>query len=234
MSIAHPMPEHHASLPALLLALAALMATPMAHAQVARPGNARVVAALQQIRATMRTTRYDHRTRIEPRSGRYEFDCSTMAAWVLGRAAPRARAALPGGRPLAVNFWRTIRDAPVARARNGWQRVPRIADARPGDVLAWPRPRWFRSNNTGHVAFVAEAPTVTPRGVLVRVTDATSVGHQDDPRNRDGGPTGFGQGTLLIAVDPVTGEGTAYGWVGIHTPPDWMVETPVRVGRVSR
>jgi hypothetical protein len=116
----------------------------------------------------------------------------------------------------------------VTRPRNGWLRIPRIADARPGDVLAWPRPRWFRSNNTGHVAFVAEAPRVTARGVLVRVTDATSVGHQDDPRNREGGPTGFGQGTLLIATDPL------YGWVGARTPEDWMIATPVRVGRAVR
>lgn len=219
---------------ALLVALACAAFTVPGKAQVFAPGNPRVVAALQEIRATLRSTRYDHSTRIDPRAGRYDFDCSTMAAFVLGRAAPRARAALPGGRPLAVDFWRAIRDAPTTRSRNGWLKVERVADARPGDVLAWPRPRWFRSNNTGHVAFVAEAPTVTRRGVLVRVTDATSVGHQDDPRNRDGGPTGFGQGTLLIATDPVTGEGTAYGWIGIHTPPDWMVATPVRIGRVVR
>jgi hypothetical protein len=219
---------------ALLAALASAAFTIPGNTQVYAPGNARVVATLQGIRDTVRVTRYDHDTRIDPGAGRYEFDCSTMAAWVLGRAAPRARAALPAGRPLAVDFWRAINTAPVARSRNGWQRVPRIADARPGDVLAWPRPRWFRSNNTGHVAFVAEAPTVTPQGVLVRVTDATSVGHEDDPRHRDGGPTGFGQGTLLIGVDPVTGEGTSYGWIGRHTPPDWMIATPVRVGRVAR
>ena len=219
---------------ALLAALAGALFTQAGKAQEAPSGNARVVAALEDIRSTLRSTRYDHDTRIDPRAGRYHFDCSTMAAFVLARAAPRARAALPGGRPLAVDFWRTIRDAPAAGSRNGWRRVPRIADARPGDVLAWPRPRWFVSNNTGHVAFVAAAPTVTPRGVLVRVTDATSVGHQDDPRRRDGGPTGFGQGTLLIATDPLTGEGTAYGWIGDQTPPAWMVETPVRVGRPVR
>ena len=219
---------------ALLAALAGVAFTVPGKAQVSPPGSPRVLAVLQELRASVRDTRYDHQTRIDPRSGRYHFDCSTMAAWVLGRAAPRARAALPGGRPLAVDFWRAIRDAPTARPRNGWLRVPRIADARPGDVLAWPRPRWFRSNNTGHVAFVAEPPTVTARGVLVRVTDATSVGHQDDPRNREGGPTGFGDGTLLISVDPATGEGTAYGWIGTHTPDEWMIATPVRVGRAVR
>lgn len=220
--------------PASFALLVALCVASPARAQVEAHGNPRVVAALDGIRATLRTTRYTHDTRIDPRAGRYDFDCSVMAAYVLARAAPRARAALPAGRPLAVDFHRAIVAAPTNRPRNGWQRIARIADARPGDVLAWPRPRWFRSNNTGHVAFVAATPVATPRGVLVRVTDATSVGHQDDPRNREGGPTGFGQGTLLIETDPLTGEGTAYGWVGEHTPPDWMIATPVRIGRVSR
>lgn len=226
------MPSLRASLTALLVA-ALVVARPLS-AQVEPVGGARVMAELARIQATLHTTRYTHDTRIDPRVGRYDFDCSVMAAWVLGRAAPRARAALPGGRPLAVDFHRAILAAPTDRARNGWQRVARIADARPGDVLAWPRPRWFRSNNTGHVAFVSAPPVMTPRGVLVRVTDATSVGHQDDPRNREGGPTGFGHGTLLIATDPVSGEGTAYGWIGAHTPPEWMIATPVRVGRVTR
>jgi hypothetical protein len=228
------MTSPRATLFAILVALAGSILTIPCKAQVYVSGNARVLGVLEEIRTSLRTTRYDHQTHIDPLAGRYDFDCSTMAAWVLGRATPRARAALPSGRPLAVDFWRTIRDAPTVRPRNGWLQVRRIADARPGDVLAWPRPRWFRSNNSGHVGFVAEAPTVTARGVLVRITDATSVGHQDDPRNREGGPTGFGQGTLLIATDPLTGEGTAYGWVGIDTPPEWMIATPVRIGRVVR
>ncbi len=228
------MSSSHPRLTALLAVLASVAFTVPGNTQVIPAGNPRVLQVLQELRASVRDTRYDHSTRIDPAAGRYHFDCSTMAAWVLGRATPRARAALPAGRPLAVDFWRAIRDAPTTRPRNGWLRVARIADARPGDVLAWPRPRWFRSNNTGHVAFVAEPPTVTARGVLVRVTDATSVGHQDDPRNREGGPTGFGQGTLLIATDPATGEGTAYGWVGAYTPDEWMIATPVRVGRVVR
>ena len=72
------------------------------------------------------------------------------------------------------------------------------------------------------------------QGVVIDQVGATSVGHQDDPRNREGGPTGFGQGTLLIATDPLTGEGTAYGWAGDRTPPEWMVATPVRIGRAVR
>jgi hypothetical protein len=145
----------------------------------------RVVGTLDGVSATLRTTRYSHSTHIDPATGRYEWDCSAMAAWVLRRSAPEAARTVPGARPLAVDFYRTIRAAPVARPRGGWTRVARLEDARAGDVLAWPRPRWFPSRNTGHVAFVAEAPQVVSGGVLVRIVDATSLPHEGrHPRPR--------------------------------------------------
>jgi hypothetical protein len=193
----------------------------------------RVVGTLDGVSATLRTTRYSHSTHIDPATGRYEWDCSAMAAWVLRRSAPEAARTVPGARPLAVDFYRTIRAAPVARPRGGWTRVARLEDARAGDVLAWPRPRWFPSRNTGHVAFVAEAPQVVSGGVLVRIVDATSLPHEADTRAPDSGG-GFGAGYLRVDTDPVTGEGRAYGWYGNATPRAYMIETPVVVGRVWR
>ena len=77
------------------------------------------------------------------------------------------------------------------------------------------------------------APRLTARGVLLRIADATSVGHDDD--GRDGATrTGFGYGTLMVGVDPRTGAGLSYGWVGARTPDDWMVETEVVIGRPLR
>ena len=113
--------------------------------------------------------------------------------------------------------------------------MERIEDARPGDVLAWRRPRWIASRNTGHVAFVLAAPRrISPGGDYyeVRVADATSILHADDTR---GGPqqrSGFGYGTLTFRVDPATHRGVAYGWFGRATP--WYVPTPIAFGRPAR
>lgn len=212
----------------LPLALAlALCAPRAAHAQRGH----RVLAVLGDVAATHRVGRYSHDTRVDLRAGRFEWDCSAMAAWVLRRSAPESVRALPHARPVAVDFYRAIARAPTVPSRGPWMHVRRVIDARPGDVLAWPRPRWFPSRNTGHVAFVIAAPVPVAGGVLVRVADATSVGHEDDTRR---GQTGFGHGTLLIATDPVTGAGTAYGWAGRYTPAEWMVTTPVVVGRPLR
>lgn len=196
------------------------------------PAPQRVVDVLTWVERVKRTGRYDHSTRIDLRAGRFDWDCSAMAGWVLARAAPQALAAVGGTRPVAAAFTRTIARAPTQPARGPWMRIPRVLDARPGDVLAWQRPRWFPSNNTGHVAFVRDVPVAHPLGALVRITDSTRYGHQDDSRDTEHGETGFGHGTLLVATNPLTGEGVGYGWIGAHTPQEWIIATPVVIGRV--
>ena len=96
----------------------------------------RVMAELRRIQTNVRSSVYSHTTRIDERIGRYEFDCSAMAAFVLRRAAPQALASIHSSRPLAVEFYRTIAAASTTRARNGWLHIARIEDARAGDVLA--------------------------------------------------------------------------------------------------
>ena len=187
----------------------------------------RVLAVIQRIQQTLRSSTYRHDTHVDERTGLYDFDCSAMASWVLSRSAPHALATVGGSRPLAVDFFRTITRAPTSNPRGGWLRLARVADAQPGDVLAWQRPRWFPSHNTGHVAFVVGTPEVIPEGVLLRIADASSYNHENDSR---AGGTGFGTGTILITTDPATGQGTGYGWFG-RLSGEWIVPTPVVIGR---
>ena len=190
----------------------------------------KVLETLASVRESLRTTRYEHTTHVRAADGLYLWDCSGMAAWVLHRAAPHALESVGGDRPVARDFYRAIARAPVTRARNGWQRVARLEDARPGDVLSWVKPRDFPSHNTGHVAFVL-APPVRVEGrddaFAVRIADATSFGHQGDTRP-EGSGGGYGEGTLLFLVD-ASGQGRAYGWFG--TLSDAVIVTPIVVGR---
>jgi hypothetical protein len=194
--------------------------------------SARVLATLAAVRTSMRETRYQHATRVQVKRGSYLWDCSGMAAWILQRAAPRARAALTNDRPVARDFYHAIARAPLGRARSGWQRVATIADARPGDVIAWLRPTGWSSTNTGHVAFLLEQPFAVPgypNAWAVRIADATSFGHQDDSRPRGSG--GYGEGTLLILTDK-SQQPIAYGWYG--TESDAVLVTSIVFGRVVR
>jgi hypothetical protein len=195
----------------------------------------RVMELIARIEQTLRDSVYAHTTHVDEKRGTYRFDCSGMASWVLKKAARRAHAAVlhrsAGARPLARDFyWAIARTAP-GRERYGWQRVARVNQAEPGDVIAWLKPSIVRSANTGHVAFVVEPPREVagiPNAFLLRIADASSYQHQDDSR-AESGRTGYGTGTILVLADPDTGAPAAYGWFGLQSR--WVLESKIAIGR---
>ena len=198
------------------------------------PANAaaqRTHALLQRTVSSARSTRYNHRTIVDARAGRYEFDCSGLVAWALAQTAPDALAAIRSTRPVAAEIARTIASAPEGRAQRGWQRITRVSDVRPGDVFAWRNPRWLRGS-TGHTGFVAapiEAIDGAPTLFRVRVTDANSTGYDGDTRAV--GTGGIGTGAMLFSVDPTTGaiNGLVIGYRGSN----WVLPLEIVIGRVS-
>jgi len=202
-----------------------------------KPGPDRVVSVIEKIRANLTVTKYQHATRVRQSQGEYLFDCSGMAEWILRRGAPAAFAQVKrpeGGRPLAVHYYRTIAKIKPGSRRGAWMRVADATATRPGDVIAWERPKWFDSKSTGHVAFVVSDPRpvmVPVRGVVVRVADASKFRHADD--SKPVGGTGFGTGELLIPVDAAS-QPTGYGWVGEETLPEWIVYASLVIGRPMR
>lgn len=197
----------------------------------ANPVAQRTHALLQRTVSIARSTRYNHRTVVDARAGRYEFDCSGLVAWVLAQTAPDALAAIHSARPVAAEIARTIAHAPEDRARQGWQRVARVTDVRPGDVFAWRNPRWLRGA-TGHTGFVAgpiEPIEGDPTLFRVRITDANAMGYENDTRAV--GTGGLGTGAMLFSVDPRTGaiNGIVAGYQGVN----WVLPLEIVVGRVS-
>lgn len=201
-------------------------------AHIALPWNENeVMKTLLGVHQNLRSGGYSSVTRVDEEAGMYSFDCSGMTQWVLRRAAPRAAAAsayqLPH-RPLARDFYRRIASVPVREERFGWQRIARVADARPGDVVAWIKPAVIRSPNTGHVAFIVLPPVAVPgysNAHLVRIADSSRLLHDEDTR---GDRDGFGFGTILLVSDPEGGQPVAYGWAGLR----WRAfETKIAIGR---
>jgi hypothetical protein len=227
---------------ALLGGAAVLLATAAVTAEVGRipraaHGPERVVEVLERIEASLIESKYQHVTRVRAKKGEFFFDCSGMAAWVLKRGAPAAHRSIgrPGGhRPLAVHYYRKIAKVPLGKRHGPWLRVPAVGGARPGDVLAWVRPKWFPSKNTGHVAFILSNPLWNEGGVpgyLLEIADSSRYKHENDSRAPD--ETGFGIGTILIPTDDA-GQPTGYGWVGSRSKPNWIVPTDVVIGRPLR
>jgi hypothetical protein len=233
-------------LPRVIVMILALLAsaTGPAHARdgevskTTPQGPPRVLDVLSQIESSLTFSRYTPFTRIDANAGIYEFDCSGMAAWVLRRAAPAAwhgvKQRSATGRIVARDFVRQIASVREGKPAWAWERVARVEDARPGDVIAWLKPARWVSNVTGHVGFVMEAPKPSARidgGHLIRFADASRYHHQDDSRAEEG-RDGFGVGTILLIRDPETGAPVAYGWHGDQSA--WISETQIVIGRPRR
>jgi hypothetical protein len=183
-------------------------------------------------------TRYQHKSDIDPQSGRYYADCSGFVAFLLKQIDPTLLDAIPTthARPLAEDYYNAFAMAPTV-GKGGpnaiWERVPKASQIRPGDVIALDHPNWQPGQNTGHVMVVLGLPEPVYRhGKLVayniRVADSTTQPHSDD--TRPAGTDGIGSGVIAVVVDrqnrPI---GIQNGQYSHHA----KTKSPVAVGRIN-
>jgi hypothetical protein len=179
-----------------------------------------------RILESIRTTKYQHRTEIDEKKREYLCDCSGFVGYVLNRSVGAdGSGALGDGRkrPLAMDYEKFFAAAPTKapspyhlpkgegdkgtlpkRLPKGegfarWQRIERLADARPGDIIAW-RHEKPKPGNTGHVIIVDQRPGLEDDG-LVRVVfiDSTTRPMANDTRAK--GTSGIGRGTMWFKID---------------------------------
>lgn len=192
-----------------------------------KTASAAVLDRIELIRNKLKTTVYNANTKVDVDKGIFEFDCSGMVNWILKDRAPTAFAELKAERPRVIEYVKALKNIPPNQPSAGWRRIEKIADAEPGDVIAWPTPDWYPSSATGHMGILIAPPLKVDGGYLLRIADSTSYPHGDDTRE---GGTGFGYGSVLITVDAKTGAGTGQGWTGRHSA-NTVLETPIYVGR---
>jgi len=208
-------------------------------------GRSAVLGGLRQIRQTVKSTSYTHHGRIDPAAGVYDFDCSSMISYVLERSAPKARRAVleraeksaratgkKFDRMRAVNYYEQFVATPTDGVQDGWQRVQKVKQISPGDVLVWLRPEAEAktNHNTGHAMVAVGRPKRVPGldgAYLLRVTDASSRGHGDDARTTNG-TNGFGTGTILLFADR-DGNPKAFGRLGKQSYE--IMTSPMAIGR---
>ncbi len=194
-----------------------------------------VMRTIRRMTEQMKETHYVHGIEVHVKKGYFAFDCSGMVDWLLRGATPVARRSLQRGlesRPLARDFVQHLAVIEPGQERGGWLRIARIADARPGDVIAWLKPKIVHSANTGHVAIIMLEPRPRAAGdsaYLVRVADASRLMHEDDTRHGKGG---YGIGTILIETHPVTGVPSGFHFGGSRA--EFALGTKIVIGRPLR
>jgi len=179
-------------------------------------GGEKLAAEAERILGSVKTTEYAHKTDVDEAAGSYKLDCSGLVCLALKKAAPDALKLVPKTgtekRAFAHDFYECFMAAPVAAqapADAKWVKVEKLADARPGDVIAWKNENYQPGENTGHVMILMEAPAPDGEGVLrVVVIDSSLHGHGSDTRKK--GESGIGRGTLWFTV------GTAGEPVGVR------------------
>jgi hypothetical protein len=171
-----------------------------------RPANAAARSVHDEavrILESIRTTKYQHKTEIDEDQGSYLCDCSGFVGYVLNRTVGKeGGGALGDGRkrPLAMDYEKFFAAAPASRNGNsGWQRITRLADARPGDVIAW-RHEKPKPGNTGHVVIVGERPVLEVDGLVRVVTIDSSTLLLHDDKNAEGN-TGVGRRVMWFTID---------------------------------
>ena len=172
------------------------------------PANAattQVSKETERILNSIKTTQYKHDTQIDEKKGLYLCDCSGFVGYVLQQTVAKndpKNGPLGDGnkRPTASQFEKAFAKAPTKPDGSArWQRVERLADARPGDVIAW-RHEKPMPGNTGHVVFVAERPVLESDGLVkVVIVDSTTKPMVDD--TRAAGTSGIGRCTMWFTID---------------------------------
>jgi hypothetical protein len=182
-----------------------------------------LTAAARRMIADYPDTRYGHKTYLDAQQGICEVDCSGFLVVLLKHTAPKQLESIrtTHKRALAEDFYAAFTGKQGAAAR-GWKPIERLADAKPGDVLAWIKLDRVPGDNTGHVMLIAEDPVPeSAERFRVRIFDSTLHGHAHDERTKTE-RSGIGQGTLWFDVDE-RGRPIGYRWKSrtgmLHTAP---------------
>ena len=157
-------------------------------------------------------------TVFDPSQGIYKIDCSAYINSLLSQANPQAYSSLTGLtqtiRPTSHDYYNFITRLPEKPVQY-WRKINAVDQLQPGGILVFltkylHRRHWY---SNGHVMLVMSKPVPSPIAAdtyQVKVADSASSGHSDDTRLPH--KSGIGIGTLLLKINPFTGQPTAYAW----------------------
>lgn len=189
-----------------------------------------VIAEAQQILLYFKSSRYSHKTIVDEEEGLYALDCSGLVHLILSRVAPKSLSKVPvdsgHARARAINYYNVFIKAPLSNSRSGWQRIPRLLDAEPGDFIAWRKKKIPYQGSTGHIVIVYQKPIMAEDNtVRVVVLDSTRSNHAQDTRQQ--GESGIGVGIIRFITDEI-GAPVSFFWSDRSKKPKKL---PIAIGR---
>jgi len=167
------------------------------------PLPARLAAHAASIVDSLEQTAYQYTENIDAEAGIYDCDCNAFVGYILEQQAPIHYGLIPKeadrDRPRAFEYYNFFSSL-TPFSKGGWHRIDLLANARPGDIIAWRFPELEIGHDTGHVMFVAVMPMVDDSSIFsVRIYDSADQPHFDDTRGPD--DTGVGSGVIQFEVN---------------------------------
>lgn len=173
-----------------------------------------VFSEAYRIFRNMKSTEYVHTTYVDEDRGIYRFDCLGFVDYVLQQGAPAGFKAAGKGyeRPEMVVYGDYFAKLGAEPNAEGWSRVFRPIDLKPGDICLWQKKT---EGSVGHMWIIAGTPAINPGRkdeVMVRILDSDGV-HGDDSRAEKSYQYGLGTGILGMMIDSA-GSPTGLYWIG--------------------
>jgi hypothetical protein len=192
----------------------------------------RVASEALHILEHTKQTDYQHNLVIDDATGTYDVDCSGFVSYILERVAPAHLKLIPlkpsESRLGAGNYCNFFASLPV-QAGSGWRQVPRLLNARRGDLIAWGPVN--KVPHSGHVFIVAKHPVTNHDGSLsVMAYDSSHTPHFDDSRGNGPGqfPNGIGSGAIHFQTGS-GGEPVAFQ----SNASEKFASVPIAIGRIE-
>lgn len=182
----------------------------------------RVVSFVRETVNTVSYTAYKlGGSRFDFSKGVYVLDCSTFVDHVLRKVCPLAYSNLANttrtAKPTTKDYFQFFSGLPKNKTQY-WSKVDEVKQLQPGDIVVFrkqgtkhpTKKRHRKMLAAGHVMIVMSKPILEKNAFLIRVADSAAARHSNDTRSL--GANGLGIGSLLLKVNPKTGQPNAYAW----------------------
>jgi len=169
--------------------------------------------------------------RFDPQHGVYMLDCSSYVDNMLHQTSPKAYSILAqwsgSYKPNSEHYYNFFnRLSATDEETYHWNKVSNTQKLQAGDILVFRYKNARGRSSGGHVMLVMDKPVGNSEVLQVRVADSAETGHSADTRGNRA--SGIGIGTLLLKVNPATGQPYAFAW-RVNSP--WNSRVNIAMGR---
>lgn len=191
----------------------------------------RMVAMVEETVSNLRYSVYKlGGTHFDASKGVYMVDCSDYVDHLLHDSSPRAYTSLANWsgsyKPTSEHYYSFFTQRLAAASDPNWQKIDDTQNLQAGDILVLRYKNSRGRGAGGHVMVVMDKPSGNDNVMEVRVADSASSGHGDDTRPLH--TSGIGIGTMLLKVNPQTGQPFAYAW---KAGAPWKSNVKIAMGR---